>query len=129
MRTAIAEARWLGSYSSRSQATSSSSLNLLCGNQISSFLLQIQTLYIYSKHIKLDYRFVRKLGTFIELWLQYVPINLQLADYLRIVVLIVFAFIFFCSELGVWNFQMLDLRGTTVAKNFSLSPSQKISHS
>ncbi|KAF5448208.1 hypothetical protein F2P56_028764 [Juglans regia] len=105
-----AEVKWLGHLLRDLKVISSSSPLLFCDNQSSIFLVANPVSHSRSKHIELNYHFVRELVASGQLRLQYVPTNLQLAD--------IFtkslsrpAFIFFRSKLRIQDSQTLGLRG------------------
>ena len=83
---------------------------LLCDNQSAIFLAANPVSHNRSKHIELDYHFVRELVSSKQLWLQYVPTTQQVAD--------VFtkslgrpAFTLLLFKLRVRDFQLLGLWG------------------
>jgi len=104
------EDKWLRHLLQDLHVSSPSPLVLLCDNQSSIFLVVNPVSHKRSKHIDLDYHFMRELVTSGVLTIHYVPTHLQIAD--------IFtksldhpAFIFFRSKLRISDSEILGLRG------------------
>lgn len=109
LTSTVAKVKWLTHILCDLKVISSSSLILFYDNHNSIFRAANTVSHNPSKYINLDYHFVHELVAFGDLWLQYVPTNLQLAN--------IFTksfdhstFIFFRFKLRVRNSQTLGLQ-------------------
>jgi hypothetical protein len=105
-----AEVKWLRHLLRDLHVSSSSPPVILCDNQSSIFLAVNPVSHKRSKHIDLDYHFVREPVASRELKIRYVPTHLQIADMFT-KSLGQPAFIFFRSKLCISDSETLGLRG------------------
>jgi len=115
------EVKWLRHLLQDLHVSSPSPPVLLCDNQSSIFLAVNPVSHKRSKHIDLDYHFVRELVTSRVLTIRYVPTHLQIAEIFT-KSLSHLAFIFFRSKLRISDSEILGLRGGGIYYAYSRIP-------
>src|SRR3954471_4231139 len=110
LASTASEVKWLCHLLRDLKVTISTTPIILCDNQSAIFLTANPVSHNRSKHIELDYHFVRELVSSKQLRLQYVPTTQQVADVFT-KSLGLPAFTLLRSKLSVRDFQPLGLRG------------------